>query len=274
MENSVSPSGKSRRSLATPKVLCLVAGCLLLSPDAHGQAGQNPPPDKVADAIVQLKSGNFFPSTVEQIAEAHAVQAIPALKEQFALNQDADSKAKIASALVRLGDKDEIYWNYLIEQATEAIHSSLPLPAVYDSRGALVRGQVSPEFIAWAKAHNVSPESAGEDAAYGLPGKVAMLGETGDPRGVPLLRQALQSPNFLIAAMAAKSLALIQDKGSIPLIIEASRKAPSDAAVAIADSLIYFDDAEAQRGADLYLPKTYAAAVREARAHGKTPFHY
>jgi len=254
-------------------VLCLALWWLMLPCAAFGQARKSTP-DEIADDIARVKSGGFYGAAVEQIAEAHAVQAIPVLKEQFAISQDASVKAKIAGALVRLGDKDEIYWNYLIEQATEAIHSSLPLPAVYDSRGALVRGQVSPEFIAWAKAHNVSPESAGEDAAYGLPGKVAMLGETGDPRGVPLLRQALQSPNFLIAAMAAKSLALIQDKGSIPLIIEASRKAPSDAAVAIADSLIYFDDAEAQRGADLYLPKTYAAAVREARAHGKTPFHY
>jgi len=252
-------------------VLRLALWWLMLPCAAFGQARKSTP-DEIADDIARVKSGDFFPVAVEQIAEAHAVQAIPVLKEQFALDQDADSKAKIASALVRLGDKDDTYWNYLVDQATAAVESDAPPPTMYDANGKVVPGQLSPEFIAWAKAHNVSPESAGEDAAYGLPGKVAMLGETGDPRGVPLLRQALQSPNFLIAAMAAKSLALIQDKGSIPLIIEASRKAPSDAAVAIADSLIYFDDAEAQRGADLYLPKTYAAAVREARAHGKGPF--
>ena len=87
-----------------------------------------------------------------------------------------------------------------------------------------------------------------------------------------MLRRALQSPHFLIATMAAKGLALIQDKGSIPLIIEACRQARPGAATAIADSLIYFDAPEAQRAADVYLPKQYAEVMREARAHGKGPF--
>lgn len=216
-------------SRARRQAFRLVLWCLLPSFAATAQVAQNTP-DKVGDAIAQLRSGTFSLATVEQIAEAHAVQAIPALKAQFTLSQDASSKAKIADALVRLGDKDDTYWNYLIEQASEAIHSTIPLPTVFDSHGTVIRGQVSQEFVAWTKAHNVSPEIAAQDAVFGLPGKVAMLGETGDRRGIPLLREALQSPNFLIAAMAAKGLALIQDKDSIPLIIDVCRIAPFDEA--------------------------------------------
>jgi hypothetical protein len=272
MQNRMPATRKPHRNFAKPNVLYFVVGCLLLTCAAHGQAGQSQP-DEIADSIARVKSGDFFPVAVEQIARAHAVQAIPTLKERFALSQDADAKGKIADALVRLGDTDDTYWNYLIDQATEAIKSETPLPIVYDPHGVVVKGQVSPEFNAWTKTHGVSPESAAEDVVFRLPGKVAFLAETGDSRGIPLLRQALQSRNFLIAAMAAKGLAVIQDKGSIPFIVEACKRAPADAAAAIADSLIYFDDSQAQSAADTYLTKEYAEAMRGARANGKTPFH-
>lgn len=263
----------SRVLTAIPASLVLLAWYLLLPWTAPAQTAQDSSA-KVADSIPRLKSGDFSPAAVEQIAEAHAVEAIPALKEQFALSQDATLKGKIAAALVRLGDKDQIYWNYLVEQATFAVKSDAPLPTMFDANGKVASGQVSPEFVAWTKSHNVSLESATETVAYILPGNVAILGETADPRAIPLLRQALQSPNFMIATMAAKGLALIQDKDSIPLIVEACRKAPSGAVIAIADSLIYFDDPQAQSAADTYLPKQYADAMREAKARGKGPFHF
>ena len=96
----------------------------------------------------------------------------------------------------------------------------------------------SPEFIAWAKAHNVTTDSA-MGTMYQLSINVLFLAETGDPRGIPLLRRALSAPSFLIQAAAAKGLALIQDKDSIPLIIEACKRSPSGS-LAIAESLCVF----------------------------------
>ena len=266
-------AGNHRRSASKRKISPLVVCCVLLPCVAHGQAGPGQP-DKVANAISQVESGNFTMAAVDQIARAHAVQAIPVLEKQFVVaSEEANLKGKIASALVRLGDNNNVYWNYLVEQATEAIHSDLPLPIAYDSNGTPLRGQMPPELIAWANAHNVSPESAGESALFLLPGKMTFLASTGDPRGVPLLRQALQSPNSLIVAMAAKGLALIQDKPSIPLIIAACKRPYPDESETIAQSLIYFDDADAQSAADLYLPKEFARSLREARAKGRTPFY-
>ena len=247
---------------------------------AYGQAGQ-PQPEKLAygidkanvpDAIAKVKSGDFALVHVELIAEAGAVEAIPILKEQFARSQDPLTKAKIAAALVRLGDKDDTYWDYLVQLATPAIESDAPDFMSYDEQGKALHGP-SPAFLAWTKTHNASPE-AGEDSLYWLPGKVLLLGETGDPRAVPLLRQALLSPNHLIEAAAARGLAEIQDKDSIPMIIEACRKAPAEAASVIADSLVYFDDSRAQSAVDTYIAKDTAKLLRDARAKGKKPFHY
>jgi HEAT repeat protein len=101
---------------------------------------------------------------------------------------------------------------------------------------------------------------------------VLLLGETGDPRGIPLLRRALQSHNYQIVAWAAKGSALIQDKQSIPLIIAAVQRAPPEDKSLIAESLIYFDEAQAQGAVETYVPKDKATLARAERARGRGVF--
>ena len=98
------------------------------------------------------------------------------------------------------------------------------------------------ELRAWAQARNVSANTAAQSAIYDLPGKVFELADTGDLRGIPLLRRALQSRNYMIAVWAAKGLVQIQDKDLIPLIIAACQRATTGYASEIAKSLIWFDD--------------------------------
>jgi hypothetical protein len=205
------------------------------------------------------------------IANAGAVQAIPALEEQFGRATDVTTKANIASGLVRLGDRDNTYWNFLLEQATLAVDSDVPDP-FYDSEGKIMDRQAPPELKAWAQAHNVPVNSAGLIAMHDLPGEVILLGASGDPRGIPLLRRALQSHNSLIVITAAEGLANIQDKDSIPLIIAACRWAPAVLAPVIARSLVYFDDPQAQSAVDTYMQKEDAKIAREAKASGHKPF--
>jgi hypothetical protein len=253
--------------LAAPIVLAGFAfPCALF-----GQAAPNQP-QQLADAIAAVKSGDFFPSHVEVITKAKAVQAIPILEEQFARTQDETNKGKIASSLVTLGDKDNTYWNYLLQQATLAVDSDLPFPIDY-AQADKSSVQFPPDLIAWAKAHNVSANSAAEGALYDLPGKLLLLGSTGEPRGTPLLQRALLSRNPLIVVAAAKGLAQSQDKDSIPLIIAACRANPTLAAL-IAEPLVYFDDPRAQRAVDTYIPKDRAKILRDAKAQGSTPFGF
>jgi HEAT repeat protein len=130
----------------------------------------------------------------------------------------------------------------------------------------------APELQVWADAHSVSVNTAFQYARYDIPGKILRLATTGDPRGVPLLRRALQSRNYLIVAWAAKGLAQIQDKQSIPLIIAAAQRAPTGYNSVIAESLVYFDDAQAKSAVDNYMPKEKATMAREERARGRGVF--
>lgn len=228
-----------------------------------------------ADAISKIKSGNFVGADVDLIARAGAVEAIPDLKEQFLRTQDAIDKAKIAQVLVKLGDKDESYWNFLVDLATPALDSDAPDFMGYDSQGKSQPGP-SPEFSAWATAHNLPANgSTAEDSVYIFPGEVGLLGLTGDSRAIPLLRRGLQSRNHMIVSAAALGLAELQDKDSVPLIVEACQKAPKEMAATIASSLVYFDSPEAQAAVNTYVPKNQASVLRDAKAQGKkTPFSY
>jgi HEAT repeat protein len=226
--------------------------------------------DQLATSIARARSGNVDASDVEIIAEAGAVQAIPSLEEQFGRTTDVDTKTEIANGLVRLGDKHDTYWNYLLEQATLAVDSNIPDSVFSESQGkATILG---PELQAWADAHNVSVNTAGVLARYDFPSKVLELATTGDPRGIPLLRRALQSRNYMIAVWAAWGLVQIQDKDSIPLIIAACKRTPTGYASEIAKSLIWFDDPRAQTAVDTYMPKEHAKIFRDARAQGMGVF--
>jgi HEAT repeat protein len=261
---------------APAQILLLLIGCTLPIGVAHSHAQQSQPERlsygadraNVPDAIARLKSGDFAGIHVDLITRAGAAEAIPALKEQFANVQDLLLKAKIAAALVRLGDKDDTYWDFLVKLATPALESDAPDFISYDSQGKSVPGP-SPDFQAWVKAHNSTSDSAGENSFYILPGKVAFLGWSRDPRAIPLLRKGLSSPNHMIEAAAALGLAEIGDADSIPFIVEACKKAPAEAAWAIAEALVYFDDPAAQAAVDQFIPKDVAKIYRDARAQGK-----
>jgi HEAT repeat protein len=102
---------------------------------------------------------------------------------------------------------------------------------------------------------------------------LVFLASTGDRRAVPLLRQGLLSPNHQIEYAAAVGLAELQDKDSIPFILEACKIAPEAVAPAIGESLVYFDDPEAQKAVDRYVPKERARILREGKVAGKkSPF--
>jgi hypothetical protein len=250
--------------------LCFVLVCPLLPRLAHGQAAQKTPPE-LDDAIARVSSGDASnPRDVFVIANAGATQAIPALEVQFKRATDVDTKVSIASGLVKLKDHDDTYWNFLLEQATLAVDSNIPDSVFSESQGKPTI--LGPELQAWAGAHNVSVNTAGIYARYDFPGKVLELAASGDPRGIPLLRRALQSHNYLIVSSAAKGLAQIQDKQSIPLIIAATQRAPTGYKEVIAESLVYFDDAQAQSAVDTYMPKEKATMAREVRARGRGVF--
>jgi hypothetical protein len=251
--------------------------CLAFLAIIQGVQGQTERPayasdrGNVSDAITRVQAGHFSNVHVEMIVRAHAVEAIPILTRQFDQSPDPVIKTFIASGLFRLGEKGDLYWAYLISSARSAVESDAPSFWEYDALGKPISAPSS-AFIAWAKAHNETPDAAQEDALFTMPGAVTALGETGDRRAIPLLRQALLSPNLQIESQGARGLAHINDMDSVPLIIEACKHAPAEWAGEIARWLVYFDDVPSKSTVEKYTNQERANLTRDARAAGKSPY--
>ncbi len=230
---------------------------------------------KVADAIKRIETNDLGVgpvdalSFVDLIAAARAVQALPVLERYFSRTLDTEIKAGTASALVRMGDKNEIYWSYLVTRATQASESDAPYPfGEAASKGNI---SFSPEFKTWADAHKLSVEAAFKVAWEDLPGDLAPLAKTGDTRGIPILRKALMSPNLMIAMLGAAGLAQAHDRPSVPIIVAACKRLPASMARSLANALEFFeDDPQAQQTFAFYFPDVN---IEEARKfNGYSPF--
>jgi len=209
--------------------------------------------ERLESARHRLEQGHIFGVDSFELAKAGAVEAIPGLEQQFKRSLDVRLKDSIASALVRLGDKDQTYWDYLKDRTEAAINSTAPFPMAFDSHGQFIPKQLTPTFMAWAKAHFVSPEEESAAQIYEAPGPVLQFGSTHDSRGRALLQRALLSPNYYIQHAGARGLALLQDKDSIPLIIEACGKAPAAMAEMIALPLVAFNDRRAESAIEMFV---------------------
>jgi hypothetical protein len=255
--------------------------CIVLAGAAHAY-GQKPDAQKVEESLQRVQQWQLkqqdpgeHRADIRLLAQAGATQAIPALKEEFAVTKDTWLKLAIASALVKLGYKDPVYWDYLAEQARGAVENEAPSPFLLDSEGRVDRNQreLPPEFIAWAKAHNLEPAAAIQAQTFELPVRFLYLAEIGDPRGRQLLLMGLKSRNRIIQSYAALGLAKLRDKDSIPLIIEAGKTMPPGAALFVASALLFFDDPRAQNAAEMFVPdKQMLESLRSKIRPGADPF--
>lgn len=222
----------------------------------------------VADAIQRVRNRDLGTGPVDAmlyinlIANAKGAEGISVLEEYYSRITAPDIKAGVASALVRMGDKNKGYWNYLVALAERAIQSDAPDP--FNLLAGKHDDPISPDFKIWASTHNIPLEKA-----FTLPkelsGDLAPLAQTGDPRGIALLREALGSPMISASSLAAAGLAQANDTASIPLIIDACKRLPPQYAGFLADTLLYFDDPQAQSTYHLYFPGANISEVRAFR---------
>ena len=132
----------------------------------------------VTDAIMHIQNDEPDPAPenrlkyVNIIEHERAVEAIPVLEGYYNRTTDADIKAGVASALVRMGDKKKTYWTYLVTLAKPAIESDAPTP--------IGTNTTSPEFRIWAEDHNLSLQAASTLVMEELPHDLAPLAKTGD----------------------------------------------------------------------------------------------
>jgi HEAT repeat protein len=217
-----------------------------------------PPPDPIE--VLKRNDGDsrFY---VGKAAAKHPAETVAILKQNFVKTQDERHKAEIASALIGLGEKDDIYWDFLLRLETSLLEGEVSFAVKSDSQKKPVEGPIS--YEAWAK----QDREFNEMLTF-----VDIVAETRDPRGVRLLRRALSSPDSETQNQAAYGLGRAQDKDSIPLIIDVCKSARPDLAAAIAsNALVYFDDPRAQSAVDQYLTKEQAKFAREEKADGVGP---
>jgi hypothetical protein len=91
--------------------------------------------------------------------------AVANAEQIFALTGDHELKQRMASVLVSIGVKDQVYYDYLVHAATEALNNDMPWPSMYDEHGKLNRKADNPAFVAWCKKHGLNPNDEGY-AAY------------------------------------------------------------------------------------------------------------
>ena len=191
---------------------------------AYGQVTREPADEtrkaKTVQILNSLEQGTYYgPTTQEQIAEAKAGLLVSVLEARFVHSQDADIKARVAKALVDLGDKGQAYWDFIEQQAKMAIESDVPSSRCFSSTNCTGHA----EYVVWARAHHAPEDSQAEmELHWRLEEKVGLV--YGDPRGIPLLREALKSPNINVVATGADGLTRAHDKDSIPLIVEACKR--------------------------------------------------
>jgi HEAT repeat protein len=206
-----------------PEVLQLTVWCALLVGVGYGQTSKDHVDEvlnaKVRSVIDALKQGFYGPATQEQIAKAQAGQLVPILEARFVTSQDAQVKARVARALLDLGDEGNSYWDFLVQQARLAIESDVPSTRCYSSTNCTGHSA----YVLWARAHNAPEDSEAEmKLNWLLEERVQLV--FGDPRGIPLLREALKSPNIDVVWAGADGLTRAFDKDSIPLIVEACKR--------------------------------------------------
>jgi hypothetical protein len=188
-------------------------------------------------------------------------EKVAILKRNFLNTKDELDKAQTASTLISLGDKEDIYWDFLFRMATSLLEDETSSTVKNDMQGKSIEGPSTED--AWAKQNAIDSK---------MLTFVEIVAETRDPRGVQVLLQALSSPNSEFQNMAAAGLARTQDKDSVPLIIDACKNASPDLASAFAsNALVYFYDPRAQGAVDQYLSKEAAKFVRDQKGNGIGP---
>ena len=202
---------------------------------------------------------------IELSAHVEPTRAIPVLEAFFNRSHEADIRSETASVLVSLGDKDPRFWNLIFNQAQSAINEDPPDPFAPGEGGGPQELCSSLAMHDWARSRNLAPDEACKEATIGIAEKLRPLADAGDPRGIPILQQALKSRDQLVQMLAAGGLVLTGNRDAATLVMAAINQAPPAQARLLADSLIESDDPRAEAVVHQYLPDTNFADARQFR---------
>jgi hypothetical protein len=239
--------------------LALLSTMVLGQVSAPASNPSNPEQDSLSPTSEESRLLNN-PNYTFQDVLAGKKEAVQDMQRIFPLLTTPNVKQRVASILVSIGVKDEIYSNYLRSEAKAAVDNPLPYPYLYPEKG---KNSYNPAFIKYCKQHHLAADEAVWKAQYEIPGPVFHLAAAGDPRSFKFLVKTLKAQNYMIAIQASKGLAKINNKRAIKPIVRRVSKVPLDIAGAMSEALVYFDDPAAQATADQYISKDRLVLLRK-----------
>ena len=274
----------------SPRVLISI-GCALALAIAHAAnaAGKQEQPEvpasapssgvpqqdfkaKVEDAFNRVSRGDLgtgiedATAYIEVAAHADPQRVIPVLEALFDKSTEQEFRVESASVLDSIGDQNPRYFDLLVEQANIALKNDGPDPFGATDLSDPTGMCDSPDFLAWAKAYDRTPEAACKVATIDAPFGLRSLAETGDPRAIPILQDALRAQNFMIRIIAARGLIMTHDRDSMTLIIDMIQTTSNFEAQRLADCLAESDDPRVGALWHKYSPETTFADARKFRA--------
>lgn len=215
-----------------------------------GQAKQDRVKRMTTDELIDgLKKSPRSLGLIHRLRRKSDKKAIPALKSAFEKAERKVEKQAAAAALVALGE-DGPYWEYLASLASAAIDSDMPMPVLFSADGKPEKG-FTPAFSAWCKKKGLPENETAHEAIYERPSDVLFIGMANTKKAAPLLMRGLESDNVFIAKRAAQGLANLKDNEGARAIREAAKR-PGIKASTLAETLIYFDDADSQMDFERY----------------------
>jgi len=172
---------------------------------------------------------------------------IPALEAAFADKGAKEEKQKIASSLIRLGDRSGVYFEFLAAYVRLAIADRSPLFLEYDEHGRSIRGAISAEFENWcALNHKDQSEIIGRQL-YGYPSDVLNLAQANDTRAVDLFQEALDSPYPGVIGFAVQGLGRLNAVSAIQRISDSVDRLHAGDRSVVASQLPWFAGGQAEQ---------------------------
>jgi len=197
------------------------------------------------------------------IIKNNDVSKIGIIKKLFENSNEEVTKTLYAAILWRLGERENLYWEYLVSKSIQAVESDMPSPYFYDDKVEFVRGKHNPEFLDWCARNNVDIPLATTRYICIYPAIIEYLGLSGDKRGLNIIIRALESKNLHIVLAATNALGILNDNRGIDYIINTCRKYP-EYSVIMARSLAYIDNPKAHEALkEFILDEKFVESLKE-----------
>jgi hypothetical protein len=230
----------NRRSVLNASVALLISAVY----GAHEKAAAQ---DDLPRLLGRLKDGSVDAGALAKV-EGHALdqRTVPALKEGFGRSKGNRDKQLIAITLIHLGERSDLYFDFLARPARQAIEDRTPSFVRYDSDGRVVKGQHAVAFENWCAQNGKDPKIVAELQASAAI-DVLLLARAQDVRATELFLQGLDSPHEFVAMYSVEGLGRLQVTSAIPKIAEVCHRLPAEAAKGLGMQLAWFSDVQAHQ---------------------------